>query len=307
MIPYSGPSFGNIPGAGEQSGLASMYGADLQQQVAALQNATNQRKIQADLQAAQMAAEASRYGAQTQLQAAQAAQAGQTARQQALLDWSKQKFNTFLPYLEQGMGIAGSQAGGGGYGVGMPAMPTAPSFDPAAFMRAAGGATTLNVPTHAPVLTPEQVQQQVNSTVARNQQSTASQVRGAQEQLAGRGFAAGSPLMASIAAQLQGAGMAANANADLQARINAAQLNADQAQKYYASDIQAQAALANAAKAAAASMYNAQVGAGAGIYGSQLDAYNKALALRVQEEQIAQSGKNAIIQAIMGAIGGGLG
>lgn len=299
-------------GAGNYLGQAGIFpnpqAGQEAQAMATYMSALEQSK--ASQHGADVGAAAERYASDAQKAAALAAIQGQNARQQQLLDWQRSKFNTMLPYLNQGMGQVGGAGSGMQYGVSMPTMPTAPSFDPGAFLtalRGPGGNYGFNIPTHPPVLSDAQVQQQVNSAVARNQQNTASNVRTAQQQLGGRGFSSASPILASIQAQLQGAGMAANANADLQARMNAAQLNAEQAQKYYGADIQSQTALANAAQQAAASMYGSQVAAGAGVYGSQMDAYNKAIAARVQEEQIRQQGQNAILAALSNMVGSGLG
>jgi hypothetical protein len=78
------------------------------------------------------------------------------------------------------------------------------------------------------VLDGGQTQQLVNSTVAGNDQTAATNIRNSQASLAGRGFGANSPLQMALAGQQQASAMGQNAQARSQIPINVAQLNAQQ-------------------------------------------------------------------------------
>jgi hypothetical protein len=78
------------------------------------------------------------------------------------------------------------------------------------------------------VLSGDQTQQLVNSTVAGNDQTAATNIRNSNASLAGRGFGANSPLQMALAGQQQASAMGQNAQARSQIPINVAQLNAQQ-------------------------------------------------------------------------------
>jgi hypothetical protein len=92
-----------------------------------------------------------------------------------------------------------------------------------------GGSVALgpNIST-APVLNPQQIQQQVNTMRATNDQSTASQQRAMQQSLAGRGLGGNSPLAQALGSNMQNANLAANTAGETQTRLGAAQQNAQQ-------------------------------------------------------------------------------
>lgn len=77
----------------------------------------------------------------------------------------------------------------------------------------------------APIWSNQQIQEQVNSGVARNNQSVATQNRTLGNSLAGRGFAAGSPLQQALQNQNQMMGMVGNSDIARQTRWDAAEGN----------------------------------------------------------------------------------
>lgn len=82
-----------------------------------------------------------------------------------------------------------------------------------------------------PIWNQQQVQQQVNSAHATNDQTTAGNIRDQQASAVGRGFGMGSPLLQELGAQQQAANLAANSDAERNIRWNAAQGNAAQTLK----------------------------------------------------------------------------
>lgn len=80
----------------------------------------------------------------------------------------------------------------------------------------------------AGVLTERQIQQQVNSALARNDSRTQAAILNAQTELAGRGFSSNSPLLQAMTTGYLGQNLRANCDAETQIRVQAAQANADQ-------------------------------------------------------------------------------
>ena len=78
------------------------------------------------------------------------------------------------------------------------------------------------------VYTPQQIDQQVSATRAKNDQATATAQKQAADAATGRGFGVNSPLIAALQNNLAGQGIAANAAAENQIRQTAAQQNAQQ-------------------------------------------------------------------------------
>lgn len=96
-----------------------------------------------------------------------------------------------------------------------------------------GGSTAGNVSVTAPfigtrgVLTPAQLQQQVNQAYARNDSRTQALIRQAQGDLAGRGFSANSPILDALKVGYITGNLRASIEAASQIRLQAAQANAD--------------------------------------------------------------------------------
>jgi hypothetical protein len=80
----------------------------------------------------------------------------------------------------------------------------------------------------APVLNPQQIQQQVNTQNAASDQSTAANIRANNQSLAGRGLGGSSPLAQAMAGNAQNANLIAKTGAETQTRLGAAQQNAQQ-------------------------------------------------------------------------------
>ena len=78
------------------------------------------------------------------------------------------------------------------------------------------------------VLNPQQVQQQVNSMKASNEQTGATQMAGQSRDLAGRGFGSNSPLLAALHGQTQASVLGQNVGGERDIRLGAAQQNAGQ-------------------------------------------------------------------------------
>ena len=96
-------------------------------------------------------------------------------------------------------------------------------------MATAGGANTAPPPISAgPTLNPQQIQQQVNTSRAANDQSTANQQANSNASLAGRGFGSNSPLQMALNQGMQNSNMATNTANETATRLNAAQQNAAQ-------------------------------------------------------------------------------
>lgn len=167
----------------------------------------------------------------------------------------QQRFGQVFPYMQDlisralgggGSGARGGISGGGfgGYGGGL--------------------AGVYNINTN-PIWNQQQIQQQVNAAAAQNAGRTATNIRGMQGAMAGRGMGSNSPLSQALAAQYQGQGLAASSDAARNIRWNAAQGNAEHvlkaqnamAQQY--SDLRnAQASLQSSAMSAAAARQGSQ-------------------------------------------------
>lgn len=78
------------------------------------------------------------------------------------------------------------------------------------------------------VLTPEQIEQQVNAARASNDQGTASRTRDFTARASGQGFGANSPLVMAMNQSFQNANMATNADSERGIRLGAAEKNAGQ-------------------------------------------------------------------------------
>lgn len=93
----------------------------------------------------------------------------------------------------------------------------------------AGGTNTPMPPISAgPTLNPQQIQQQVNTSRAANDQATAGQMQQSNSSLAGRGFGSNSPLQMALNQGMQNNNLATNTANETATRLNAAQLNASQ-------------------------------------------------------------------------------
>lgn len=90
------------------------------------------------------------------------------------------------------------------------------------------GGTNAPLPevTVGPVYTPQQTQEQVNAGRAQNDRATAQQQLQSQQQLAGKGFGATSPLLAGLQSQQAMAGMQANSELERGLRFDTAKDNA---------------------------------------------------------------------------------
>ncbi len=276
MSPLNNPNAytgGNpLTNAMGQAGMQQMY--NLQQGAQQGDYGVKQAKIGAGAQlgSAQAAAEASKYGANTQLQGLQ-----------AQLAQSQGRYNQIFPMIQgaygqlsgggggmnngSGYGIAGGQGGGAvgnyGYGTAAPAVPAPPS----------GGGLP-------PAISQQQQNANVNLNNAQNWAQAGGESKRQTQQLAGSGLGATSPLAKALQAQVFGGALAANTAGATTARQQAAQLNAQQALGAYQAD-----------QGARASEYGSQVGAQASQYGSRLN-YQAALA------QVQAQKQNALLAAL---------
>jgi hypothetical protein len=129
----------------------------------------------------------------------------QIAGQRYGIDAGQARFNSVFPWLQGQMSsLMGGMATAGGQSGPSPEITVGGVWDP------------------------QQVQQQVNSARAHNDQATQTQSRLAASQAAGRGFGSRSPLTMALQGQLQNQNMAQNATAGREIRWNAAKGNADQ-------------------------------------------------------------------------------
>lgn len=135
------------------------------------------------------------------------AQANQLQLAKMPLDYQQNRFNTLFPYLTSQMG-----QGNAAYSVG----------------GQSGAGPQISA---APIWNGNQIQQQVNSARATNDQTMATRTRASQASLAGRGFGANSPLAQAMAAQFGMQNLVQNQNADRDIRWNAAQGNSEQVLK----------------------------------------------------------------------------
>ncbi len=218
-----------------------------------------------NLGAAQAAAGANRYGSDTQLKAIQ-----------AQLDQKNQRFNQLFPMFQ---GLLGNSGGGGG------------GFNAAGNAGAVGnyGYGTVQAPPAAgasnSVISPAQLQSNINLNNAQNWQQAAGESRRQTQQIAGGGVGATSPLAKALQSQVFGSALQANTEGATNARNSAAQLNAANDTARYQAQLGAQA-----------QEYGSRAAAGASQYGSQLD-YQASLA------GIQQQRQNAILAALAGLAG----
>ena len=77
------------------------------------------------------------------------------------------------------------------------------------------------------VLTPAQIQQQVNAAYARNDAKTNSETLRLIEDMSGRGFSANSPILAALRVGLTGQNLRSSIQAETQIRLESAKLNAE--------------------------------------------------------------------------------
>jgi hypothetical protein len=151
------------------------------------------------------------FGAQQARQNLGTVQAGETQRaniaanaQMLPAQLAQQRFNSVLPLLS---GQIGGNADPYVIGGNLPPAP--------------------NISTSG-VYNPQQIQQQVNTQKAANDQSTATQQRSMQQGLAGRGYGANSPLSQALGAGLQNQNLATNTGNETQTRLGAQQANVQQ-------------------------------------------------------------------------------
>jgi hypothetical protein len=98
----------------------------------------------------------------------------------------------------------------------------------------------------APVLSQQQIQQNVNTNRAQTDAGTAAQIRNQNAQMAGRGFGANSPLAQQLASTAQAQGRQSNAAAEQQLRLGGATANAQQVLQAQQANAAANTAWANA-------------------------------------------------------------
>lgn len=156
---------------------------------------------QEQLQQGQLASQALGYQTQKDVAGIQANAAMYPAQLQ------QQRFSQVFPYLSSALGQASSSSG-----------------------QLAGQANMTGQPNISarPVYTQGDIQQQVNQQQAQNDQSTATQTRKMQGQLAGRGEGANSPLAQALGMGLQNQNLATNTQNAASTRLNSAQANATQ-------------------------------------------------------------------------------
>jgi hypothetical protein len=77
------------------------------------------------------------------------------------------------------------------------------------------------------VLTPAQIQQQVNASYARSDARVAGDVAKLTQDMSGQGFSANSPILAALRVGIQGQGLRASIAGEAQIRLDAAKANAD--------------------------------------------------------------------------------
>jgi hypothetical protein len=146
------------------------------------------------------------YEADQQLAATQYSQQQETGRLNTKLAFAQDKYNDVFPFVQASLDAQGIQTPGLDI-VDWPYIP-------------AGG-----------VLTERQIQQQVNTALAKNDSRTQAQILQAQTELAGRGFSSNSPLLQALLTGYLGQNLRANNDAETQIRIQSAQANAEQTLK----------------------------------------------------------------------------
>lgn len=178
-----------------------------QQAIAAGNNASQDYQAQLGLLGNNYSADqqcaASQYGADQQFaQTRYTTDATQNQFNQRL-QFARDRYNQLFPMVQSQYNSLGQGSQQGGYG-------QPPTID-------TGG-----------VYSPQQIQEQVNSVQAQNEQKGASALRQSQRSLGGRGFGTNSPLLAQIQSNLAIGTQAANAQAAQQIPFTAAQANASQ-------------------------------------------------------------------------------
>lgn len=131
--------------------------------------------------------------------------ANQMAMARLPIDFAQYKFNTVWPTVQQTLG--NFQSG---------------------FMQPGGQSGSGPHINAGPIWNQGQIQQQVNQTRAFNDQATNNRIRQMQQQMAGRGMGATSPLSRLLGANMQAQNIGQNAQAGTDIRWNAAQGNATQ-------------------------------------------------------------------------------
>ena len=146
-----------------------------------------------------------KYGADHQYAGTQLHETAETGRLTTKLNYADSKFNIVYPVVQ-----ASLAASTGTTTPGLKQWPDLP------FISTAG------------VLTPAQIQMQVNAAWARNDSRTQAQILQTQRELAGRGFSSNSPLLEALKVGYIGQNFRANNDAATSIRIQSAQANAEQ-------------------------------------------------------------------------------
>jgi hypothetical protein len=210
--PGAAAAYGNsAPGAAaaqqtQAQQLASLQGFGQQKQLAQQQIGAQQ-----GLQSQALASQQNQLQSQLASQGAQAQIAASASEYPANLQQSR--FNTVYPQLSGLLSSMGGTATGGA------------NQTP---LQAAGQLQPGNPISAAPVLNPQQIQQQVNTSRAATDASAATQERNQSATLAGRGLGANSPLASLLNAGTQQNALTANSANETALRYNAAQGNAAQ-------------------------------------------------------------------------------
>jgi hypothetical protein len=165
-------------------------------------------QIDADnrLAVAQINSEAEHYSADRQYASTQLRETGENARLQTKLNYAEDKF-------QLAFGLASDVANGSDQASGTPGLL---AIDSAPYVTTRG------------VLTPSQIQAQVNGLYVRNDVRMASLIRQAQGDLAGRGFSSNSPLLDALRVSYAAQNLRASTEGSTGLRIQAAQANASQ-------------------------------------------------------------------------------
>lgn len=149
------------------------------------------------------------YDADRQFAGVQLHETSESGRLQTKLAYADGKFAIVLPLIQSAADAATRQLAAGGL--------------------ATPGLSVLLTPiTVGGVFTPAEIQAQVNQSYARNDARTASQIRQAQADLAGRGFSSNSPLLSSLQVGFMGQNLRANTEASISLRVSTATANAKQ-------------------------------------------------------------------------------
>ena len=145
------------------------------------------------------------YGADKQYAGTLLHENSETARLTTKLNYADSKFNIVYPVVQASLSASQTTT-----------TPGLKSWPDLPFISTAG------------VLTPAQIQQQVNAAWARNDSRTQAQILQTQRELAGRGFSSNSPLLEALKVGYIGQNFRANNDAATSIRIQSAQANAQQ-------------------------------------------------------------------------------